>query len=326
MNVLVIGAAGFIGAHLVKKLKAQGYRVAGLDVDGQKGKLVLGNSVPFHCCDFGAQVGIKNILRSENVEVVILSAERCSTAESVQDPIRCFTNNVLGIVFLLDTLLRNSITKFVYVSSANVFGDAEKMPIDEHTVRAPINPIGISQLFVENMLESLKEARGLTYAIARAPEVVGMSEIENEYFVENLGDGLVSDILSYVIGRNDTVNICGTSYDTIDGTAERDFLHVDDFCGACVNILPKLMVRGEGMRYNVGSGKKYSAREVVAVAEKVFGVSIKTTDIPAKPGEPARAYFDIHGARNDLDWSPKYDSLEQILKTILPYYAGRQRR
>jgi len=183
-----------------------------------------------------------------------------------------YTNNTLCNVFRLDSLLKENVGKFIYVSSVAVFGEADRMPITHQTVRCPMSPLGNAQLFVENMLESFKVSYGLTYAIVRASNVTGMSDVENEYFIQNLRDGLVLHIIKQFFGETDAVNIFGTSYDTIDFTAERDYLHVDDFCNACVNVLPKLLVRGEGVTYNLGSGKKYSVKEVIIITGQVFGV------------------------------------------------------
>jgi UDP-glucose 4-epimerase len=235
-------------------------------------------------------------------------------------------NNAVGNIFLLDILLKKSIGKFIYVSSASVFGEVDKMPITERTARTPISPLGNAQLFVENTLEALRLSHGLTYAIVRASNIIGLSENESEYFVKNMGVGLIPNVMNQIMGRLDAVQIFGMSYDTIDHTAERDYIHVDDFCSACAGVIPKLAVRGEGMAYNVGSGRKYSVREVIETAEEIFGVKINATDHPSREGDPSRSYFDIGAARNDLDWSPKYESLDQILKTLLPYYMGKQKQ
>ncbi|MDR1233278.1 MAG: GDP-mannose 4,6-dehydratase, partial [Puniceicoccales bacterium] len=282
------------------------------------------SNVPFYGYDFGTQSSLQNVFRQENVEMVIQCAGKSIVEHSVADPMAYYTNNVLCNVFLLDTLLKSNIGKIVYVSSATVFGEIEKMPITQQTIRNPINPLGNAQLFVENMLESFRISHGLTYATVRASNITGMGEVENEYFIQNLGTGLIPNLLRYVLGQIDAVNIFGTSYDTIDLTAERDYIHVDDFCSACVNVIPKLSVRGEGMAYNVGSGKKHSVREVITTVEQLFGTTIKTAEGPSRIGDPSRLYFDINRARNELDWSPKYDSLELILKTMLPYYLAHQ--
>ncbi|MDR1528542.1 MAG: NAD-dependent epimerase/dehydratase family protein [Puniceicoccales bacterium] len=327
MSILVIGAAGFVGSHLVKRLGALGYRVCGMDIDNVRAKQVLASNIPFYCCDFGAQSSLQNVFKQENVEMVIQCAGKSIVENSVADPMPYYTNNALCNIFLLDTLLKSNITKMVYVSSATVFGEVEKMPITQQTIRNPISPLGNAQLLVENMLESFRISHGLTYAIVRASNITGMGEVENEYFIQNLGTGLIPNLLRYILGQMDAVNILGTSHDTIDLTAERDYIHVDDFCSACVNVIPKLSIRGEGMAYNIGSGKKYSVREVIAMVEQLFGVAIKTTEGPSRIGDPSRLYFDINKTRSELDWYPKYDSLELILKTMLPYYlAHRQNR
>jgi UDP-glucose 4-epimerase len=115
-----------------------------------------------------------------------------------------------------------------------------------------------------------------------------MSYVENEYFIQNLRDGLVLHIIKQFFGETDAVNIFGTSYDAIDFTAERDYLHVDDFCNACVNVLPKLLVRGEGVTYTVGSGKQYTIKEVITISEQVFGVKIKTIETPPRKKDFSR--------------------------------------
>jgi UDP-glucose 4-epimerase len=223
-------------------------------------------------------------------------------------------------------MAKESIGKFIYVSSPAVFGDADRMPITSTTAKAPISPLGNSQLFVENALESYRVAHGLTYAIVRASNVTGMSEVENDHFVQNLGPGLIAEILRQIIGQIDAVTIFGTTYDTVDSTAERDYMHVDDLCTACANVIPKLSVRGDGMEFNVGSGRKYSVREVIAAMGNTFGVRVETDEWQPRPGDPARAYFDINHARNALEWAPKYDSLELILKTMFPYFSGKQKQ
>lgn len=319
MNILVIGAAGFVGSHLVKRLSTLGYHISGIDIDNVRAKQVLTSNIPFYYCDFGVQSSLQSILGRERVELVIQCAGKSIVEDSVADPMAYYTNNVLCNIFLLDTLLKSNITKIVYVSSAAVFGEVEKMPITQQTIRNPISPLGHTQLFVENMLESFRISHGLTYAIVRASNITGMGEIENEYFKQNLGAGLISNILRYILGQMDMVNIFGTSCDTIDLTAERDYIHVDDFCNACANVIPKLSIRGEGTAYNVGSGKKYSVKEVIAMAEHLFGVAIRTAEKPSRIGDPSRLYFNINKTRDELDWYPKYDSLELILKTMLPH-------
>ncbi|MDR1401702.1 MAG: NAD-dependent epimerase/dehydratase family protein [Puniceicoccales bacterium] len=326
MNVLVLGATGFVGSHLVKKLNSMGYRVSAVDSDAERAKFVLGKNIPFYRCDFGMQLEVDDILKRTSSDIVIQCSGIDSSERYMADPMSCYVSNVTGNIFLLDVLLKKSIGKFIYISSASVFGEVDRMPITENTIRLPISPLGSSQLFIENMLESLRISHGLSYAVLRVSNVAGMSEMENEFFTENIeGSRLVTNVMKQILGKVDAVNIFGTSYNTLDNTAERDYIHIDDFCTACANVLPKLAVRGEGMAYNIGSGKKYSVREVIETAGKVFGVKINTVESTPRSGDSSRLYFDISKARNELDWSPKYDSLEQIFNTLLPHYIGKQK-
>ncbi|MDR1413879.1 MAG: NAD-dependent epimerase/dehydratase family protein [Puniceicoccales bacterium] len=326
MNVLVLGATSFVGSHVVKKLNSMGHRVSAAGSDPERAKLVLNSIVPFHVCNFGMQLEMDNILRRTNPDIVIQCAGDQSIGQSMANPIGCYTDTIVGNIFLLDVLTRKSIGKFMYLSSAAVFGEVESMPITENTTRLPISPLGNSQLFIENMLESLRISHGLSYAILRMSTATGMSEMESEYFIQNVGGSrLVSNIIDQILGKIDTVQIFGTSLGTLDNTPERDYVHVDDFCSACANVIPKLAVRGEGMVYNIGSGRKYSVREVMETAEKIFGVKINWKESMPLAGEASRIYFDISKARNELDWSPKYDTLAQILQTLQPYYLGKQK-
>jgi UDP-glucose 4-epimerase len=325
MNILVIGAAGFMGSHLVKKLRALGHRVSAVDVNATAAGKTLDKEIPFHCHDFGTQFAMADVLRKENVEVVVQCAGDSLVDQSVLYPMRSYSNGVMGNIFLMDVILRSSVRKFVYVSSAAVYGEAERMPITDHTVRVPISPLGEAQLFVERMLESLHVAKGLSYAIVRASNIAGLGEIERDYFVQNIGHGLIPSIIGQILGKTDVVNVFGTNHDTVDGTAERDYVHIDDFCDACATVAAKPAAGGEGICYNVGSGKKYSVKEVVAAAEKIFGVKIATADFPQRVGDPSRAYFDTTRTRNELNWSPKYGTMELILGTMFPHYLGKQK-
>ncbi|MDR2737636.1 MAG: NAD-dependent epimerase/dehydratase family protein [Puniceicoccales bacterium] len=325
MNILVLGAAGFVGSHLVKKLSTLGHRVSAVDIDNARAKQVLGKNIPFYCCNYGVQSAMQSVLKKENVELIVQCAGISDIAYSVANPTECYASNAIGNIFLLDFMVKGSVGKFLYMSSASVFGEIDRMPITPNSVRCPISPLGNAQLFIENALESYRTSHGLTYAVVRGSNVTGMSEIENEYFVKNQGSGLISEILRYIVGESEAVNIFGTTYDTIDTTAERDYIHVDDLCNACLNVIAKLSVRGEGMVFNVGSGRKYSVREVITTAENIFGVKIKTVDFPQRVGDPSRAYFDINETRNRLEWFPKYDSLELIFGTMFPYFSGKQK-
>lgn len=314
MNILIIGGNGYVGRHLAVCVKKYGHRVS--IVDNREVRELPRSGYSIHVGDFGDIRFVDDVLRKEHVELVIHAGGLSRIDESVAVPMAYYSNNVVGNVFLMNALLSNNVKKFVYISSAAVFGEQDKLPITKFAQHNPISPLGYSQVFFESMLESFRLTHGISYAVMRAPNLAGLSEKEEQYFIENLGIGLIPAIMEYGLGKRDHVDIYGTSYGTIDGTGMRDYLHIGDFCEACMSVLPHLEVRRERQVFNVGLGKGYSVKEVLACAEEIIGKSIATEAFPEREGDPARAYYDAFPVRTALDWRPKYESLKDIINSI----------
>lgn len=314
MNILIIGGNGYIGRHLAVRLKGYGHRISIVDNNDVPQLPTTGYSI--NIGDFGVVGFMNEVLKNERAELVIHAGGLSDVSDSMAAPMMYYTNNVVGNVFLIDTLISNNVKKVVYISSAAVFGEQEKLPITKTSLRNPISTLGHTQMLVESMLESFRLSHNISYAIVRAPNLAGLSENEDPYFVENFGTGLIPAIMECALGWRDHLDIYGTTYGTIDGTAERDYLHIDDFCDACVNVLPHLEVRREKQIFNVGLGKAHSVKEVIACAEEVIGKKIKTTDLLAREGDPSRIYYDVFEACAALDWRPKYGSLKDIIVSI----------
>ncbi|MDR3274230.1 MAG: UDP-glucose 4-epimerase GalE [Puniceicoccales bacterium] len=314
MNILVIGGSGYVGYHLVKALKSCGHRISVIDI--VQVPSLLDYSISFYKGDAGDMRLVHDALNKEHVEMVVHAGGLSRADEAVAMPMRYYSNNVVGNIFLLNALLENNVKKIIYVSSAAVFGMQDKLPITDLSNRAPINPLGYSQLFFEEMLESFRITHGISYAVMRAPNLAGLSNGEHKHFVENLGVGLIPSIIECALGKCEKVDIYGTSYPTIDGTAARDYLHVDDFCDACVNVMPHLEVRREKQVFNVGLGKAISVKEVIQCAQEVIGKTIVTEDFPEREGDADRTYFDSFRTRTALDWRPKYETLKDIIFSI----------
>lgn len=323
MNILIIGGAGYIGYHLVNAIKKYGHRLSIVDKREDFG--LFKGSASVHCGDFGDIRFMHNVLRKEHIELVVHAGGLSRVDESVALPMLYYSNNVVGNIFLMNALVEHNVKKIIYISSAAVFGEQEKLPITDYSFKCPISPLGHSQVLFESVLESFRVTHGISYAIMRAPNLVGLSEVENKYFTENLGAGLISLIIEYALGKRDIVNIYGTSYATIDGTATRDYLHVDDFCEACLKVMPHLEVRREKQIFNVGLGRAHSVREVIACAEEIIGKKIEISEFPEREGDPSRVYFDVFRTRTQLDWRPKYETLKDIIHSIWKNFELSQR-
>ncbi len=314
MNILIIGGNGYVGRHLAVKLKKYGHRISIVDKNDVNDLSSSGFSV--NIGDFGDMQFMSKVLRQEHPELVIHAGGLSRIDESIAIPMAYYSNNVVGNVFLINMLLSFNIKKYIFVSSAAVFGEQDKLPVNKLSLRNPISPLGDSQVFVENMLEAFRLTHGISYAIMRAPNLAGLSEKEDNYFINTLGVGLIPSIMEYALGKREFVDVYGISYGTIDGTSARDYLHVDDFCEACLNVMPHLEVRREKQIFNVGLGRAHSVREVLTCAEKVIGKQIETKIFPEREGDPSRIYYDSFSVRTVLDWRPKYETLESIINSI----------
>ncbi|MDR1255939.1 MAG: NAD-dependent epimerase/dehydratase family protein [Puniceicoccales bacterium] len=314
MNILVIGGSGYVGYHLVKALKSCGHRIS--VVDTVQVPSLLDYTISFYKGDSGNIGLMGDVLRKEHIEMVVCAGGFSRIDEAVATPMKYYSNNVVGGIFLLNTLLDHNVKKIIYISSASVFGAQDKLPITDYTTKAPINPLGYSQLFFEGMLESYRLTHGISYAIMRASNLAGLSTSEHKHFIENLGVGLIPSIIEFALGKREKIDIYGTSYPTIDGTASRDYLHVDDFCDACLRVMPHLEVRREKQIFNVGLGKAISVKEVIGCAQEIIGKTIEIEDFPEREGDADRLYFDAFRTRTTLDWRPKYETLKDIILSI----------
>ncbi|MDR2720892.1 MAG: UDP-glucose 4-epimerase GalE [Puniceicoccales bacterium] len=314
MNILVIGGSGYVGYHLIKTLRPYGHRISTVDL--VQVPSLLDVSVSFYRGNYGDMQFMHDVLRKERIELVIHAAGFSRIDEAVAIPMKYYLNNVVGNVFLLNVLLESNIKKIIYVSSAAVFGMQSKLPISDNSSKNPINPLGHSQLLFEEMLESFRIAHGISYAIMRASNLSGLSDGEHKHFIENLGVGLIASTVECALEKREKIDIYGTSYPTIDGTASRDYLHVDDFCEACLRVIPHLEVRREKQVFNVGLGKAISVKEVIEYVQNVTGKTIAVENFPEREGDVDRVYFDSFRTRTALDWRPKYETLKDIIFSV----------
>ncbi len=312
MNILVTGAAGYIGSVVTEHLLKEGYTVIAVD-NLQKGhRQAVDSPTHFVCADFGDPATLDDAFSTHQIAGVIHLAADSIVPESMTNPQKYFQNNIVSSLNLLNAMVKYHVSKLVFSSSAAVYGIPESVPISENASLEPVNPYGESKLMFEKMLKWYGAAYGLDSISLRYFNAAGATSLHGEHHEPETH--LIPNVLKAALGKAQYVPIFGTDYKTADGTCIRDYIHVVDIADAHLKALSK--IEGVGVKaYNLGSEKGYSVLEVVRTAEKVTGVDIPVAFEPSRAGDPPILVASSEMARKELDWSPRYPELENILKS-----------
>jgi len=311
-HILVVGGAGYIGSHMVKRLRRAGYQPVVLDNLSQGRRDAVGAS-PLIVGELGDNSVLDVIFQAWPIAAVMHFASYIQVGESVAQPATYYENNVSNTVALLRAMVRHNVPRFIFSSTAAVFGDPEYVPIDEAHPKAPINPYGHSKLMVEQILGDFDAAYGLRSCCLRYFNAAG-ADPEGE-----LGEchepetHLIPLVLQAASGRRAAITVYGRDYDTPDGTCVRDYIHVQDLCDAHLLALEGLLAGGGSSRFNLGNGAGYSINQVIEAARRVTGREIAVLDGPRRAGDPARLVADPALARSVLGWSPQFGDLDAII-------------
>jgi UDP-glucose 4-epimerase len=311
MRVLVTGGAGYIGSHAVRELINSGHSVTVIDNLSNGHEDAVDPRATLIAGSIANHELLLQRLHAHQIEAVMHFAADIEVKESVHDPIKYYHNNFSNSLNLLHAILKLGIKKFVFSSTAAVYGNPERTPIEEEQKRHPINPYGRSKMMTEMAIEDLCVAHGLGYTILRYFNVAGASPdatIGEDHRPES---HLIPRIL--LADQNDgEVKIFGTDYDTHDGTCSRDYVHVVDLARAHVLALEK-MEEGKGAIYNVGREKGFSVREVIAACENVVGKKLRVIEEARRPGDPAVLVASSQKIRRELQWEPTYPNIQTIV-------------
>jgi len=311
-NILVVGGAGYVGSHMAKALASAGAGVVVVDdlsnghADAVTAELVT--------CDIADADALDTLLAARRFDAVMHFASSILVNESVVNPSLYYRNNVAATQVLLDAMVAHGIERLVFSSSAAIFGEPLRVPIDEACPIRPINPYGRTKAMVEQMLEDYDRAYGLRSVCLRYFNAAGADPAGDLGERHEPETHLIPLVLQAAAGRRESVSIFGTDYDTPDGTCLRDYVHVTDVCDAHRLALVRLMEGGASRHYNLGNGQGFSVREVIDTAQRVTGREIRVNHAPRRPGDPARLVANSSQARAELGWVPQRSDLETIVR------------
>ena len=318
MRVLVCGGAGYIGSNMTAMLAREGYQPVVFD-NLSKGHREAVHNVQFVLGDFGDSNFILETLQKYSIEAVMHFAAFIEVGESVQQPLQYYENNVSKTRTLLAAMEKAGVNKFVFSSTAAVYGMPDTIPITEKVTKAPINPYGETKWAVERMCHFLSQTGRMRYAALRyfnACGAGGNGTIGEDHRPES---HLIPLIIQAAMGRREDIKIFGTDYPTEDGTCVRDYIHIEDLCKAHVLALKKLDTESE-LAYNLGNGMGYSVRQVIDTVRKVSGKDFPVIEMDRRPGDPPVLTADASKARTELGWTTNYPELEKIVESAWEFH------
>jgi len=322
MSVLVTGGAGYIGSHTCKLLAAQGYRPVTFDdfSTGHRWAVRYGPIVEGRLSDTALLCATLREIRPVGVVHFAASAY---VGESMQDPQKYFRNNVGGTISLLDAMEETKVRRLVFSSTCATYGTPSVNPIPEHTPQEPVNAYGESKLFIERMLKWNARARGLEYVALRYFNAAGADPEGDLGEVHDPEPHLIPRAIATALGQQDYLEIFGTDYPTPDGTAIRDYTHVDDLARAHLCALGYLESGGTSASFNLGSGSGASVKEVVRCVESVSGKPVAVREHARRPGDPAVLVADPRQAATILKWRAQGSTLRAIVETAWRWHESR---
>lgn len=313
MKVLVVGGAGYIGSHMVELLSGAGNEVVTLDnlSQGYRDAVRSGEFVEADLADTQA---LGALFSTIHFDAVFHFASLIQVGESVLKPDIYYQNNFVNTANLLNAMVRHGVHRFIFSSTAAIFGEPEYSPLDEKHPKAPVNPYGRTKLMVEQLLEDYDRAYGLKSVCLRYFNAAGAHPdgLLGERHVPETH--LIPLILQAASGRRESISVFGRDYATPDGTCVRDYIHVMDLCDAHLLALEKLIHEDQSAAYNLGNGSGFSVQEVIDSAVRVTGREIKVVDAPRREGDPAQLVADSSLAKRALGWQPKYADLDTIIR------------
>jgi UDP-glucose 4-epimerase len=317
-TVLVTGGAGYIGSHTVQQLIARGDRVVVID-NLSTGFREAVRGAAFVEGNVGDCELVSRTLETYQVDAVLHFAAHTVVPESMSDPLKYYGNNTCNTRNLLACCAQAGVDKFIFSSTAAVYGTTDDGVADENTQTRPINPYGTSKLMSETMLRDWSATGAVRHVILRYFNVAGCDPLGRIGHSTPEATLLIKVACEHAVGKRRSVSIYGTDYDTPDGTGVRDYIHVEDLAAAHLRALDHLRDGGASLTLNCGYGHGYSVREVVDAVARVGGHALNVIELPRRPGDIPKLIACSDRLRQELGWTPRYDDLDFIVRTALTW-------
>ena len=319
MEVLITGGAGYIGSHVALNLLDAGYEVTIIDDLSTGNKKLIPSKAEFIHCNVDELEKIEPLLKTKKFVALMHFAGFVDVEESVSYPEKYFENNTTNSIKLFDLCLQNGLSNIIFSSTATVYGNPTHKGLVSETddIRA-INPYGESKVRTENYLQQFDSSK-INYTILRYFNVAGADPRMRSGLIKKNPTHLIKIASEAAIGKRDSVQIFGNDYNTPDGTAIRDYIHVSDLADIHIKVLQFLLEKKQSEIFNCGYGKGYSVKDVLNVTNSLCKNRINILNAPRRPGDAEMMVADISKLKRMIDWTPKYNKLDFIIKTAIDW-------
>lgn len=330
MKILVTGGAGYIGSHVVNQLSLDEKAIVtvvdslcGSDFDSVavlKKQFRPSSSFKFYQLDLSDHSAIEKLFIENQFDAVIHFAAHLQVGESVHNPLKYYLNNTVNTTRLVDLCIKHNVNKFIFSSTAAVYGEPKKVPITETALKAPINPYGMSKLMSETVIKDAAKAhKNFKYVILRYFNVAGADPggLIGECHVPETH--LIPLIIHAAIGKRKSISLFGVDYDTPDGSCIRDYVHVNDLASAHIKALSYIKEKNKSNIFNCGYGVGYSVKEVINSVKAISGIDFKVDIVDRREGDPAELVADNSKIINEMGWQPQFNDLNLICTSALAW-------
>jgi UDP-glucose 4-epimerase len=319
MTVLVTGGAGYIGSHTVRALHEANENVVVIDDLSTGFSAFIPEGVPLFIGDAGDENLVEGVIAQHGVEAIIHFAGSIVVPESIRDPLLYYRNNTMTTRSLLNAAVKRNVNRFIFSSTAAVYGEPDQVPVSEHARTRPMSPYGSSKLMTEIMLHDVARAHDMSYAVLRYFNVAGADPLARIGLATVGATHLLKIAVEAATGQRAKVDVYGTDYPTPDGSCIRDFIHVTDLAEAHRAALSYLRGGGPSVTLNCGYGRGYSVLETIEAVRRVSGRHFAVAHAPRRPGDVMTMVADASRIRTTFDWTPQYENLDTIAAHALAW-------